>query len=144
MRLFSFKNGIIIFTVAIITILCFYWCDGYNKAKIQDETIGFGEYVKSDVVKIKEAIKEIPDILKESAESGDKVKIGSINKLAEALEIYNMEQGQYPGAIEEIIGVYINSGIIKEESFYYKPEFGNSGYTMGIELGNGETYEVRN
>ncbi len=144
MRFFSFKNGIIISTVVITTILCFYWWDGYNKAKIQDETITFGNYVKSDVVKIKEAMKEIPDIFKESAESGNKVRIGSINKLAEALEVYHMEKGEYPEDMEEIIGDYINSGIVKEESFYYELRPGGNGYIMGIELGSGEIYEVSN
>ena len=100
--------------------------------------------MKSDAAKIKEAMKEIPDIFKESAESGNKVRIGLINKLAEVLEVYNMGKGQYPGDIEEIIGDYINSGITKEESFYYEPELGRNGYIMGVGLGSGEIYEVNN
>ena len=144
MRLFSIKNGIIVSLVAILTILGFYWWDGYSKARIEDENLTFGNYVKSDVFKIKEAVKEVPDIIKESAESGDKVRIGSINKLAEALEVYNMERGQYPEDIEEIIGIYINSGLPKEEGFYYEPAPGENGYVMGIRLGNGDIFEVSN
>jgi hypothetical protein len=144
MRFFSVKNGIIVSLFAVLTILCFYCWDGYNKAKIQDETISFGEYLKSDAIKTKEAVKEIPDILKESVESKDKVKIGSINKLAEALEIYNIENERYPEDLEEIIGFYINTGIVQEKSFYYEPGIGGNGYIMGIRLGNDEIYEVSN
>ena len=144
MRLFSIKNGIIVSAVAIFTILGFYWWDGYSKARIEDGNLTFRDYFRSDIFKIKEAVKEVPDIIKESAESRDKARIGSINKLAEALVVYNMEKGQYPEKIEEIIGDYINSGLTKEESFYYEPEPGRNGYIMGIGLDSGEIYEVGN
>jgi len=128
----------------ILTILGFYWWDGYNNAKIQDGSITLGSYIKSDVLKMREAVKEIPDILEESTESADKIRIGSMNKLAEALEFYNMEKGRYPEDIEEIIGDYINSRIVKEESFYYEVKSGGNDYLMGIKLGSGEIYEIGN
>jgi hypothetical protein len=144
MSFFSFKNGIIVSVVAVFTILGFYWADGYSRAKVENESLFFRDYLMSDFTRIKEAIKEIPAILKESAESGDKIKIGSINKLVEVLDIYNMEEGKYPETINDLIGKYVNSGIVKEESFYYEPKANGSGYTMGIKLGNGEIYEVKN
>ena len=144
MSFFSFKNGIIVSVVAVFTILGFYWADGYSRAKIENENLHFRDYLKSDYAKTKGAVKEIPEILKESAESRDKVKIGSINKLVEVLDIYNIEEGRYPETINDVIGRYINSGIVKEESFYYEPKTKGSGYIMGVKLGDGEIYEVKN
>ena len=144
MRALSFKNGIIVLIAAILTILSFYWLDGYDKAKMQNQDITFTDYIKIDIQKMQAAFQEIPQIIKEAIQSKDKIRVGSINKLVEALEIYDMDYGQYPQDINEIIGSYINSSIIEEKSFYYTPRFNGSGYKMGIMLDSGEIYEANN
>ena len=138
------RNIIVFSATTVLIILLFYWFDGYDKVKAQDKNITFAGYVKTDIQKMQKAFLEIPKIIKEAISSKDQLTIGSINTLAEGLEIYLIDYGQYPQDINEVIGFYVKSNVAREEDFYYKPRFNGSGYKLGITLDSGELYEINN
>lgn len=143
MYLPRFSHFIFFLAALMATVLGAHWYNGYYSARQKGEDVGYFQYVKEQINATAEGIEQLPDILKEAQQSGDDVLAGSMIKLSEALEIYNINNGVYPQNISELVGDYISERnmLIKQKSFYYLPTV--SGYEMGIILPtSGEEYVI--
>jgi|GEM_PF-1473355 len=138
-------SSIFFFIAVIITAtLALHWYDGYRAAKEQGQDITYPEYIKEQAKAVKEGLGEIPNIVIEAQKGTDDITRGALAKIAEALFIYNLNTGEYPSAIEELLGDYIpeNNKVIRNESFFYRRT--GSGYEMGVTLPvSGEKYIIR-
>ena len=139
------KNYLIFFLVFAITVLSITESNKYSLAKSGDESLTISEFLARDFKEYADAMKEIPVLLREVIKSKDQIKIGSLNKIADALEIYKMDKGSYPENIKTLIGDYLNkTKIFDEPSFYYEPDGLGWRYEMGIKLDTGEFYTIKN
>lgn len=130
----------------IISLAVFglYWYDGYDAARSQGENTTYFGYVRKQLSAIRAGLGELPSAVKDARRGRDNIVKGSMNKLQEALMLYNLNTGVYPGGIAELLSDYIsdNNSLIKEPSFYYYSA--GSGYEMGVTLPvSGEKYVIR-
>ena len=139
------KNAIIFLLIFTLTVLGVIESDKYGLAKKNDASLTFSEFLSKDLKQYQAALKELPILLREVIKSKDRIKIGSLNKIADALEIYKMDKGSYPENIKTLIGDYLNkTKIFDEPSFYYEPDGLGWRYEMGIKLDTGEFYTIKN
>lgn len=144
----SSRNTLIFFATILIMIVGFRWSDGYAKAKINNQQLSFTDYVKNDSGKqiqtVETALRSLPEIIKEFIKSEDKIKIGLINKTADALEVYHIDKGIYPPdlkTITEQINNQKNKESINNLVTYTAINNGN-GYELSVKLRNGNLYKL--
>jgi len=118
----------------ILSCLGAHFYNGYYKAKQSGEDITYFQYVKSEISDINKGMQELPDIAAEAYKSADDITIGSMQKIEQALLMYNLNTETYPKKIEELLGSYLNEDnkIILQESFTYLKTA--QGYQMSIIL----------
>ncbi len=137
--------GMIAFLAAMAaTTLGLHWYNGYDAAKRAGTATSYRSYVAEQVKVLRGGLGELPRAVGAIGESTDEALIGAMRTLEQALEIYNIDMGEYPQRIEDLVGDYLNerSIILKQESFYYERTF-RGGYEAGIELpASGEWYVI--
>jgi len=139
------RNLLIFCFVVTLTIFIFRWIDGYKIAVKQQKDLSFLNYINTDAQQLKQALKTIPEIIKEFIQSSDKIKIGSLNKISEALEIYKIDHDYYPEQITDLLGTYLEANktnLMSEQDFYYYTVRKKDGFEMGILLSNGQAYKI--
>lgn len=75
------------------------------------------------------------------AKSPDEIRSNYLERVAEILETYVQDKGEYPKNIEDLVPEYINEKALNQKEFYYRKNW--EGYEMGIKLSNGEVYEFK-
>jgi len=118
----------------ILSCLGAYFYNGYYKLKQSGEDVTYFRYVKSEISNINQGMQELPDITAEAYKSADDITIESMQKIQQALLMYNLNTETYPKKIEELLGIYLNEDnkIILQESFEYKKT--TKGYYMSVVL----------
>jgi len=119
----------------IISTLGFHFYDGYYEAKQQGVDVSYPAYVKQRLDEIGTGLKQVPDIAAEAHRSSDDIVMGSMQKIEQALLMYNLNTNEYPADIEELLGDYLSpdNKIITQESFTYR-RTAQGGYAMSIVL----------
>lgn len=145
MYLPRFSHFILFLAAMLLAILGAHWFNGYDAARRAGEDISYPQYVRQQLSAVRAGLKELPDILRESRQSGDDVVRGSMLKLSDALEIYNINTGLYPQDISELLGDYISqrNTLIRQVDFSYQRTL-DGGYEMSVILPvSGEEYVIR-
>ena len=137
-------SKLLLLVTIIGTILSLHWYDTYEKAKKTGSIISFTKHVKSEFISLGSTIKEVTKITGDTQTSIINIKMSSLNKTVEAIEMYHLDNGQYPMNIDNLIGGYISSKaeILQDKTFYYRKI--GSNYETEITLPNGEKYVVKN
>ena len=107
MYLPRFSHFIFFLAALILTVLAAHWYNGYYSARQKGQDVGYFQYVREQINATSEGMRQLPGILEESRQSGDDILRGSMIKLSDALEIYNIDTGVYPPDIKELAGDYI-------------------------------------
>ena len=144
MYLPRFSHFIFFLAVFALTVLAVHWYNGYYSARQKGQDVSYFQYVRQQINATSVDMRQLPGILEESRQSGDDILRGSMIKLSDALEIYNIDTGVYPPDIKELAGDYIkeNNALIKRPDFYYRRVRG--GYEMGVILPvSGKEYVIR-
>lgn len=142
-------NFTIFLIVVLVITFSLYWKDGYDKIKDENKNISFFEYTKNDALtKYQQSvkfIKSLPDIINEAIQSDDKVKRGSVNKLADGLELFRAENEKYPAKLAELNADYMNNKtkILEEKGLQYSTSEDGQHFTLSIPLKGEEIYTIQ-
>lgn len=142
-------NFTIFLIVVLIITFSLYWKDGYDKIKDENKNISFFGYVKNDTLtrcrQSIEFIKFLPNIINEAIQSDDKIKRGSLNKLADGLELFRAENEKYPAKLAELNADYMNSKtkILEEKGLRYSASEDGQHFTLSIPLKGAEAYTIQ-
>ena len=130
--------------IIIGTILSLHWYDTFRKIRQSGSQISFIQHIKKEAKKLTESTGLYKEILSEAKTGTINIKMGSLNTIVEAIEIYHLDNGYYPQSIDILVGDYISpkSTILQDKTFYYRKI--GSNYETGITLPNGEKYIIKN
>ena len=144
MYLPKFSNFFFFIVAFVFASYATYFYNGYLKEHNNGSDISYIQYVKEQVALIKEGVEQIPEMASEAAKGQDNIVEGSMQKISQALLMYNLNTGIYPNKINELLGEYINANnkLIYSETFSYKRV--GSGYKMSITLPiSNERYTIK-
>jgi len=144
MYLPRFSHFFFFVTTFILAILTAHWYNGYDAAKQDGYEGSYIEFVKQESKSTYSGLKELPQITQEAYQSGDDITIGSMNRLSSVLEMYQMDNNEYPRRIGDLVGEYLSekNTLYQQESFYYHRKL--NGYEMGVRLPvSGKMFVIR-
>lgn len=148
--MFAFRPGnfkIFLFVVFIIAV-GLYWKIGFDKAKVAEKTTSFFSYVKEDSSAkygwTAKFIKSIPDKIVEAIQDDNKIRRGSLIKIADGLELFKAENEKYPASLSELSADYMNSQtkILEKKGLEYSTSEDGQSFKLSIPLKNGEIYTI--
>ncbi|MEK7497210.1 MAG: hypothetical protein AAB657_04930 [Patescibacteria group bacterium] len=137
------RHSLVVFGL-IIAVIIFFSAEVISEVRKQKRVgiqTNFWQVLKGDIKgkqkALDETINELPGLTQDALKANFSIRQKSLDNIAQALDIYNMDTGKYPTKLEELIPNYIKQ-LPDPKSFPLTYELTRAGYELSTELPNGE------
>ncbi len=143
----DFKGIIKLIVLILIAFAAYNFVDGYIKIEKNKNFSSFilysKEYVRNNIKNTEAYFAELKNKINNGITNNDEVRENSMNKIAEALELYKAGNEFYPADIYKLKKNYIDTKVMNEPDFKYAPSQDKLHYEMSIVLSSGKKFLIK-